>query len=99
LVVLLIIAGVVGLVLVGTLSGNPKSVPSVVAKPIASPTPTSFAHTVLSFGGEGTAPGLFQDARHIAVDADGNVYADDHSTLRVQRFDSIGKYVSGWTVD
>ncbi len=65
----------------------------------ATPTPAGFAHVVLSFGGEGTAPGLFQDARHVAVDSNDNMYVDDYKTMRVQKFDAKGKYVSGWTVD
>ncbi len=52
----------------------------------------------LVFGGEGTAPGLFQKARHVAVDANGNIYASDDNTFRIQRFDATGKYVSGWIV-
>ncbi len=95
-VVLLIMVGVVGAVLLGALS-NSKSSPFAGAQ--ASPTPAGFAHVVLSFGGEGTAPGLFQDARHIAVDQDGNMYVDDYRTLRVQKFDPTGKYISNWNVD
>lgn len=96
-VVLFVIVGVIGLILIGTLSGGSKSAP--IARALASPTPAGFAHVVLSFGGEGTAPGLFQDARHIAVDLDDNMYVDERGTLRVQKFDPTGKYVSGWTVD
>jgi DNA-directed RNA polymerase subunit RPC12/RpoP len=97
LVVLLVVFGVVGLVLIGALSGGSQATP--VAKALATQTPAGFAHVVLSFGGQGTAPGLFQDARHIAADADGNMYVDDHDTLRVQKFDPTGKYASGWSVD
>jgi hypothetical protein len=79
-VVLLIIVGVVGAVLLGALS-NSKSSPLAGAQ--ASPTPAGLTHVVLSFGGEGTAPRLFQDARHIAVDQDGNRYVDDYRTLCV----------------
>lgn len=69
--------------------------------PIAkiSPTPAGFAHVALSFGGEGTSPGLFQEPRYLAVDPGGTIYVGDYKTRRVQRFDPNGKYVSGWTVD
>jgi hypothetical protein len=96
-VVLFVIVGVVGLVMISSLFGSSKSAPIAIA--LASPTPAGFAHVVLSFGGEGTAPGLFQDARHLAVDTDGNMYVDDYRTLRVQKFDPTGKYIGGWTVD
>jgi hypothetical protein len=80
------------------LRGAP-AVATPIPKVVSSPTPAGFAHSVLSFGGQGTAPGLFQDARHIAVDSDGNTYVDDQNTLRIQKFDPTGKYVSSWMVD
>jgi DNA-directed RNA polymerase subunit RPC12/RpoP len=96
-VIVLAVCGVIGFVILGALSGGPKGSP--IAQALASPTPAGFAHVVLSFGGEGTAPGLFQDARHIGVDPDGNMYVDEANTPRVQKFDPTGKYVSGWNVD
>ncbi len=59
----------------------------------------SYAHVVLSFGGQGTAPGLFQRARRVAVDGSGNIYVSDADTLRIQKFDPTGKFVSLWTID
>jgi streptogramin lyase len=53
---------------------------------------------VLTFGGEGTGPGLFQEALRITADNDGNSYISDHTTTRIQRFDAAGKYKSGWTI-
>lgn len=52
----------------------------------------------LIFGGEGTAPGLFQSARFAAVDGSGNIFISDDKTYRIQKFDSNGKYVSGWVI-
>lgn len=57
----------------------------------------SFA--LLSFGGTGTAPGLFQEARYAAVDGGGNIYVADEKTKRVQKFDATGKYVSLWSLN
>lgn len=95
---LVLVLGAVGLgiFLINRASSSDKP---VAQAPVATPTPAGFAHVVLTFGGEGTAPGLFQDARHIAVDANDNMYVDDYKTMRVQKFDANGKYVSGWTVD
>lgn len=72
---------------------NPK-----LSKQIVNQVPTGFARETLTFGGDGTGPGLFQDARHVAVDGNGNVYVSDDKTVRIQKFDSSGKYVSGWVI-
>jgi hypothetical protein len=53
--------------------------------------------TLMTFGGEGTGPGLFKDAQEVAVDAPGNVYVSD-DTLRIQKFDANGKFVNLWTI-
>lgn len=50
------------------------------------------------FGAEGTAPGLFQSARFVAVDGNGNIFVSDDKTYRIQKFDATGKYVSGWVI-
>ena len=65
-------------------------------RPFMSPTesPTPY---VLTFGGEGTGPGLFQDAQDVAVDGDGNIYVSD-DTLRVQKFNSQGEFLNLWTI-
>lgn len=73
--------------------------PTPIAKAVATPTPVGSTRVLFSFGGEGTAPGLFQNARHVAADPNGIIYVDDHETLRIQKFDAAGKYVSSWTVD
>lgn len=61
--------------------------------------PPSFAQVEFSFGGEGTGPGRFNDARHVAVDGEGNIYAADYTGGRVQMFDPSGKFISLWMVD
>ncbi|CAG0942457.1 hypothetical protein ANRL1_00949 [Anaerolineae bacterium] len=95
--VAIVVFVIIGLVIVGVSQSGDK--PTPVANVIVIPTPAGFARVALSFGGEGTAPGLFQSARHIAIDPNGTIYVDDHETLRVQKFDATGKYVSGLTVD
>ena len=54
---------------------------------------------LLKFGSEGIGPGMFKDARSIAVDASGNIYVGEYLGGRVQVFDSTGKFVTQWTVD
>ncbi|MGH2521649.1 MAG: ribosomal protein L7/L12 [Anaerolineales bacterium] len=54
---------------------------------------------VLRFGGEGTGPGLFTDARTIAVDGEGHIYVGDYQDDRVQVFDSEGKFITQWMVE
>lgn len=54
----------------------------------------------LSFGGEGTGPGLFDDVRAIAVDpSNGNIYAADYGGGRVQKFDTQGKFITQWILE
>ena len=54
---------------------------------------------LLKFGSEGIGPGMFKDARSIAVDASGNIYVGEYLGGRVQVFDGTGKFVTQWTVD
>ncbi|MBI5031381.1 MAG: hypothetical protein HZB51_12700 [Chloroflexi bacterium] len=98
LLIALFVLGGLGIVIVLTNSASSSDKP-IAKAPVATPTPVGVARVVLTFGGEGTAPGLFQDARHIAVDSNGNMFVDDRGTMRIQKFDANGKYVSGWTVD
>lgn len=51
------------------------------------------------FGGEGTGPGRFQDARWVGVAGNGEVYVADYSAGRVQRFDAGGQYLGGWMTE
>ena len=64
--------------------------------PATTPQGTSNSY-VLTFGGEGTGAGLFQDAQEVAVDGAGNIYVSD-DTQRIQKFDSQGKFLSLWTI-
>lgn len=59
----------------------------------------SYPLEVLEMGGEGTGRGRFTDARHVGVDADGNIYAADYGGGRVQVFDAAGEFVTQWTIE
>jgi sugar lactone lactonase YvrE len=52
----------------------------------------SFATEMLTFGGKGSGPGLFDDPRYVAVDGAGNIYVGDYQDGRVQVFDGQGQF-------
>lgn len=54
---------------------------------------------LLSFGSEGIGPGMFKDARSIAVDGSGKIYVAEYLGGRIQVFDPAGKFLTQWTVD
>lgn len=60
---------------------------------------TGFARVVLKFGSEGIGPGQFKDARTVAVDGEGRIYAADYTGGRVQVFDASGKFLTQWMVN
>jgi hypothetical protein len=51
-----------------------------------------------TWGGTGSGPGQFTGLAGIAVDRDGNVYAGDYETRRVQKFDRDGRYLLEWNL-
>jgi DNA-binding beta-propeller fold protein YncE len=59
----------------------------------------AFATQALNFGSEGIGPGMFKDARAIAVDASGKIYVGEYSGGRIQVFDPGGAFITQWTVD
>ncbi|HEY8226065.1 MAG TPA: NHL repeat-containing protein [Pyrinomonadaceae bacterium] len=59
----------------------------------------AFATEKLNFGSEGIGPGMFKDARSIAVDASGKIYVGEYSGGRIQVFDHDGKFITQWSVD
>jgi DNA-binding beta-propeller fold protein YncE len=58
----------------------------------------TFATVVLEFGNEGIGPGMFTDARSIAVDGAGRIYVGEYSGGRIQVFDPAGKFVNQWSI-
>jgi DNA-binding beta-propeller fold protein YncE len=58
----------------------------------------SFATVLLKFGSEGIGPGMFTDARSIAVDGAGRIYVGEYNGGRIQVFDPAGKFLSQWSI-
>jgi DNA-directed RNA polymerase subunit RPC12/RpoP len=58
-----------------------------------------FATQLLNFGDEGIGPGMFNDARAIALDGKGKIYVGDYIGGRIQVFDPEGKFITQWMVD
>src|SRR5215213_6353232 len=83
-----------------------------VSRPVAEPTKplvhpeapkkkepaNSFANVLLDFGSEGVGPGMFTDARSIAVDGAGRIYVGEYTGGRIQVFDPAGKFVTQWSI-
>ena len=66
----------------------------LLPKPTLAP---GMAKVVLTFGGEGIAPGLFNNASNLAVDSASNIYVADKSG-RLQVFDANGNFQSLWAL-
>ncbi|MGB8508350.1 MAG: hypothetical protein WCD76_08090 [Pyrinomonadaceae bacterium] len=73
----------------------PYQTPRFAMTPSPRATATPASDVLLTFGGEGTGNGLFKDAAEVAVDDRGNIYVTD-DTLRIQKFDREGKFLSVW---
>ena len=54
---------------------------------------SDFAEIVQEFGTVGNGPGQLDDARYVAIDADGNLWTADYQDGRVQQFDPSGKFL------
>jgi len=63
-----------------------------------SPPAKENSNVLLKFGSEGIGPGMFSDARSIAVDGAGRIYVGEYTGGRIQVFDPEGKFVSQWTI-
>ncbi len=101
IIIVIAVSGIMVPVLRG-LSSPPAGAPSTRpgSKALGGKTqPNSFATETLKFGTEGIGPGMFKDARSIAVDAAGKIYVGEYSGGRVQVFDAAGKFITQWTVD
>jgi len=80
--------------------GKDPSSPPGISRPIrGNEKPAdSFAKVLLKFGEEGIGPGMFKDARSIAVDGAGRIYVGEYTGGRIQVFDTEGKFVTQWSV-
>lgn len=78
-----------------TLKEAPKPAPP---NPPAKEKRNTFATLLNDFGKEGIGPGLFTDARSIAVDGDGRIYVGEYGGGRIQVFDPDGKFVTQWSI-
>src|SRR5215212_9393450 len=95
-----------GLAAVGALAPAFYSVSRTVKEPTKPVTPVapkkepahSFATVLLDFGKEGIGPGMFTDARSIAVDGAGRIYVGEYTGGRIQVFDPEGKFVTQWSI-
>jgi DNA-binding beta-propeller fold protein YncE len=74
-------------------SNNP-----VRPNPPAKESSNSFANVLLTFGSEGVGPGMFTDARSIAVDGAGRIYVGEYTGGRIQVFDAAGKFLTQWSI-
>ena len=98
---------IIGLAAVGILAPAFYSVSRTVKQPttpMGGPTApkkepaNSFANVLLDFGKEGIGPGMFTDARSIAVDGAGRIYVGEYTGGRIQVFDSEGKFLNQWNI-
>jgi len=104
----LFVVVVVGLAAVGIIAPTFSSVSPTVKQPTnpvrpVAPAPAkesknSFASVLLEFGSEGIGPGMFTDARSIAVDGAGRIYVGEYNGGRIQVFDPAGKFVTQWSI-
>ncbi len=112
LIVMIPVAGlVIGLLALGGLlswtstsrnsTSSTPTLPSLIrpGTPAGKEKANTFATKTLSFGSEGIGPGMFKDARSIALDGSGKIYVAEYLGGRVQVFDPEGKFITQWTVD
>ncbi|MFO7584323.1 MAG: 6-bladed beta-propeller [Anaerolineales bacterium] len=60
---------------------------------------SGFAQREMTFGGEGSGPGKFEDSRAIAVAPDGDrIYVANYGDGRVQVFDGEGNFETQWII-
>jgi len=100
----LVVAGLAAVgVLVPVFSSVTRTVKEANNNPVRPNSPTkekanSFATVLLTFGSEGIGPGMFNDARSIAIDGTGRIYVGEYTGGRIQVFDPAGKFLNQWTI-
>ena len=112
-IIIAVVGMIIGGIALAVMMSRPRSAPpappvviNVPSIPTAPPTkppapapPPGFATTVMTFGSEGIGPGMFNDARSIAVDGAGNIYVGEYGSGRIQVFDPDGKFTTQWMAD
>lgn len=105
MIIPLFVLVVVGLAAVGVLAPTFYSVSRTVREsnnPVpgahAKENTNTFATVLLEFGSEGIGPGMFTDARSIAVDGAGRIYVGEYTGGRIQVFDPAGKFLTQWSI-
>jgi len=78
-------------------SGETTATPSRSTTPGKEKAP-GFGKVLLTFGSEGIGPGMFTDARSIAVDGAGKIYVGEYTGGRIQVFDPAGKFLNQWSI-
>ncbi|MFN2510130.1 MAG: hypothetical protein ABR568_01655 [Pyrinomonadaceae bacterium] len=85
------------LAMVGVLAPVFYSISRTDKQPTKSSTTTAttngFAEVVMKFGSEGIGPGMFKDARSIAVDGAGRIYVGEYLGGRIQVFDPSANFL------
>jgi len=100
----LVVAGLAAVgVLVPVFSSVTRTVKEANNNPVRPNSPAkekanSFATVLLTFGSEGIGPGMFNDARSIAIDGTGRIYVGEYTGGRIQVFDPAGKFLNQWTI-
>jgi len=98
-----------GLAAVGALAPLFYSVSRPAIQPVKPVTPVApvapkggsvntFASVLFDVGKEGIGPGMFNDARSIAVDGAGRIYVGEYTGGRIQVLDPDGKFVTQWSI-
>ncbi len=78
----------------------PTNTPYVQPTATSAPVARGPVSVALTFGEEGIGPGMFTDARSIAIDNNtGYIYVGEYIGGRIQVFDETGKFLKQWTVD
>jgi len=95
-----------GLAAVGALAPLFYSVSRPAVQPVKPVTPVTpkggsvpgFGSVLFDVGKEGIGPGMFNDARSIAVDGAGRIYVGEYTGGRIQVLDPEGKFVTQWSI-
>ncbi len=78
---------------------TPPAQPAAPAPPEKPPAEAAgIAKLAMAFGDEGIGPGMFKDARAIAVAPDGTIYVGEYSDGRIQSFGPDGKFITQFTI-